>query len=114
MEAFFGKTDAEFTVQGTYPGPACSNSSDVIGPRHLKSFSAAVEDTKLGRMHAHAHFNVSVRHGVEVGAKSQITFGIGTGLLPQEFSRIRVLERRFHAASQGWRMEPLDNGILKI
>lgn len=68
MEAFFGETDIAFTVQGTCPGPACGNPSDVIGPRHYKPFAAAVEDTKSGRMHAGAHFNVSVRHGAEIRA----------------------------------------------
>ncbi|KAG0609249.1 hypothetical protein M758_8G170100 [Ceratodon purpureus] len=48
---------------------ACGNSTDVIGPRHYKSFAAAVEDTKLGRMYAGAHYNISVRHGAELGAK---------------------------------------------
>jgi hypothetical protein len=72
LNTFFKKQNkkmSSFTVEGGTTGDACNASDPGIGPRHYASVDAAVRDAQLGRMYAGHHFNISVTHGAELGAK---------------------------------------------
>ena len=72
LNTFFKKQNkkmSSFTVEGGTAGDACNASDPGIGPRHYASVDAAVRDAQLGRMYAGHHFNTSVTHGAELGAK---------------------------------------------